>query len=105
MADISHEEFILAALGPKSPFRRDKNGSLKVDKAGKPYKGVHTTYSGFNTAFRALFPGDDPVEATTQAHADGVIVSRPARGGATLYLPADAPESQAEAHLKALGVR
>ena len=92
----THKDFILAALGKDSPFRG-------VDKTGKPYKGIHTTYSGFNQAFRVLFPGDDPIEATQKAAEAGYIVLRPARGGVTLYLPSDAPESKAAANLKALG--
>jgi hypothetical protein len=91
----THKTFILAALGKDSPFRGE-------DKTGKPYKGVHTRFSGFNEAFRELF-GDDPIEATQAAAEEGYIVLRPARGGVTLYLPSDAPVSKAKANLKALG--
>ena len=44
----THKQFILDALGKDSPFRG-------VDKTGKPYKGIHTTFSGFNEACRELF--------------------------------------------------
>ena len=55
-----------------------------------PYKGIHSVYSGFNQAFREYF-NKDPVEATTKLAHEGKIVTRPVRGGATLYLPEDAP--------------
>ena len=62
-----------------------------------PYKGIHSVYSGFNQAFREYF-NKDPVESTTKLAQEGKIVTRPVRGGATLYLPEDAP-SQSKAVL------
>ena len=56
-----------------------------------PYKGIHSVYSGFNQAFREYF-SSDPVEATTKLAKEGKIVTRPVRGGVTLYLPEDAPK-------------
>jgi hypothetical protein len=55
-----------------------------------PYKGIHSVYSGFNQAFREYF-GKDPVEATTKLAQEGKIVTRPVKGGVTIYLPEDAP--------------
>ena len=55
-----------------------------------PYKGIHSVYSGFNQAFREYF-GTNPVEATTKLAQEGKIVTRPVRGGVTIYLPEDAP--------------
>ena len=55
-----------------------------------PYKGIHSVYSGFNQAFREYF-NKDPVEATIKLAQEGKIVTRPVKGGATLYLPEDAP--------------
>jgi hypothetical protein len=55
-----------------------------------PYKGIHSVYSGFNQAFREYF-NKDPVEATTKLAQEGKIVTRLVKGGATLYLPEDAP--------------
>ena len=55
-----------------------------------PYKGIHSVYSGFNQAFREYF-NKDPVEATTKLAQEGKIVTRPVKGGVTLYLPEDAP--------------
>ena len=75
---LSHEEFVKKAI---------KN----LRKGG--YKGIHTVFSGFNTAFRKYF-ADDPVTATKKLAEKGVIVSRPARGGAYLLLPEDAEDNQ-----------
>ena len=58
--------------------------------AKPPYKGIHSVYSGFNQAFREYF-GTNPVEATTRLAQEGKIVTRPVRGGVTIYLPEDAP--------------
>jgi len=55
-----------------------------------PYKGIHSVYSGFNQAFREYF-NKHPVEATTRLAQEGKILTRPVKGGATLYLPEDAP--------------
>ena len=55
-----------------------------------PYKGIHSVYSGFNQAFRDYF-NDDPIKWTTQLASDGVIETRPSRGGVMLYLPGEAP--------------
>ena len=56
-----------------------------------PYKGIHSVYGGFDQAFREYFD-KDPVEATTTLAQEGKIVTRPVRGGVTLFnLPEDAP--------------
>lgn len=72
---MTHEEFVLRAI-------------RKLRKP--PYKGIHTVYSGFNAAFREYF-NEDPVPATKHLAQSGSIVVRPAKGGATLFLPEDAP--------------
>lgn len=59
-----------------------------------PYKGIHSVYSGFNQAFRDYF-GKDPVGLTTRLEKEGKLVTRPVKGGVTLYLPEDAPASSA----------
>ena len=56
----------------------------------RPYKGIHSVYSGFNQAFRDYF-GVDPVEATTKLAKEEKIFTRPVKGGVILYLPEDAP--------------
>ena len=56
----------------------------------RPYKGIHSVYSGFNQAFRDYF-GKDPVEATTKLANEEKIFTRPVKGGVILYLSEDAP--------------
>ena len=75
---LSKEEFIKKAI-------------QKLRK--EPYKGIHTVYSGFNEAFRKYFDGADPVEATKELVKKGIIVSRPARGGAFIVLAEDAVDN------------
>ena len=48
------------------------------------YKGIHSVYSGYNSAFRDYF-GNDPIEATKALAATKVIETHPTRGGAMLY--------------------
>ena len=71
----------------------------------EPYKGIHTIYSGFNDAFRSYF-NDDPIKWTNQLASEGVIVTRPVRGGVMIYLPEDAPAGRTSAKdtLKKMGL-
>ena len=70
----------------------------------EPYKGIHSVYSGFNEAFRAYF-NEDPIKWTTQLGAEGVIETRPARGGVMLYIPGEAPtRSSSKDVLKKMGL-
>ncbi len=48
---LSQEEFIKKAI-------------VSLRKEG--YKGIHTVYSGFNTAFKKYFDGENPVDATNK---------------------------------------
>ncbi len=73
---LSKEEFIKKAI-------------VSLRKEG--YKGIHTVYSGFNTAFKKYFDGEDPVAATNKLAAEGKIIIRPVKGGVMLYLPEEAP--------------
>ncbi len=75
---LSHEEFVKKAI-------------VSLRKEG--YKGIHTVYSGFNTAFKKYFEGGNPVEVTNKLTQEGKIVVRPVKGGVMLYLPEDAPAS------------
>ena len=77
-ARLTEEEFALRAIH-----------ALRTKK----YKGIHTVYSGFNSAFRQYFD-TDPVEATKKLAESGKIILRPAHGGATIYDPKDAPPVQ-----------
>jgi hypothetical protein len=58
-------------------------------------------YSGFNRAFTEYF-GTNPIETTQKLVQEGKIVTRPARGGAMLYLPQDAPSAGEDALAKIL---
>lgn len=87
---LSHEQFTCQAI---RNLRR------------QGFKGIHTVFSGFNDAFRAYYDGADPVEATKKLAEDGKIEVRLARGGATLYLPKEAPKEKSpsgEVALKAI---
>ena len=88
---ISHEEFIKKAI-------------VSLRKEG--YKGIHTVYSGFNTAFKKYFDGEDPVKITNQIAKEGKIVIRPVKGGVMLYLPEEAPQTRdvGEEALKKMGL-
>ena len=88
---ISHEEFVKKAI-------------VSLRKEG--YKGLHTVYSGFNTAFKKYFEGENPVEVTNKLAREGKIVIRPVKGGVMLYLPEDAPPGRdsADDTLKKMGL-
>ena len=69
-----------------------------VKKLRGKYKGIHSVYSGFNTAFKKYF-GTNPVEATQRLVSEGKINIRPVKGGVMIYLPEDA-QNTAEDVLK-----
>jgi len=73
---MSYEEFVKKAV-------------VSLRKEG--YKGIHTVYSGFNSAFKKYFNGEDPVKVTNQLAQEGKIVLRPVKGGMMIYLPDEAP--------------
>lgn len=73
---MNHEDFVKKAV-------------VSLRKEG--YKGIHTVYSGFNTAFKKYFDGENPVEVTNKLAEEGKVVIRPVKGGVMLYLPEDAP--------------
>jgi hypothetical protein len=88
---LSHEEFVKKAI-------------VSLRKEG--LKGIHTVYSGFNTAFKKYFDGENPVQVTNKLAEEGKIVIRPVKGGVMLYLPEDAPASRDAANdaLKKMGL-
>jgi len=88
---LSHEEFVKKAI-------------VSLRKEG--YKGIHTVYSGFNTAFKKYFDNEDPIKVTNQLAAEGKIVIRPVKGGVMLYLPEEAPQMKnaGEDALKKMGL-
>jgi hypothetical protein len=63
-----------------------------VKKLRGKYKGIHTVYSGFNSAFKEYF-GTNPIEATQRLASEGKINIRPIKGGVIIYLPEDAPNT------------
>ena len=73
-----------------------------VKKLRGKYKGIHTVYSGFNTAFKEYF-GTNPVEATQRLVSEGKINIRPVKGGVMIYLPEDAPNTVENVLEKILG--
>ncbi len=88
---LSHEEFVKKAI---------------VSLRKEPYKGIHSVYSGFNSAFKKYFDGENPVEVTNRLAKEGKIALRPVKGGVMLYLPEDAPQSRnsADEILKKMGL-
>jgi len=79
-------------FGKVLPQLQAKN---KIDpKTGTPYRGVHVVYSGLNTLVGKYYGLDkEGVRAfMDKAAADGIIRVYPARGGATAYLPSEAPK-------------
>lgn len=88
---MNHEEFVKKAI-------------VSLRKDG--YKGIHTVYSGFNTAFKKYFEGEDPVKTTNQLASEGKIVIRPVKGGVMLYLPEEAPQTKdlGDEALKKMGI-
>jgi len=89
---VSHEEFVKLAVE-----------KLRTGK----YRGIHSVYSGFNEAFKAYYPGEDPVKATTALAKDGKISIIPSKGGVMIYLPGDAPGkvSRGDDALKKMGLQ
>lgn len=61
------------------------------------FHGVHNVYSGLNQAFRNHFGKEsDPVAVVMAMEKAGKIVTRPSKGGATIYLLENAPKVGAD---------
>jgi len=88
---LTYEEFIRRAI-------------TSLRKEG--YKGIHSVYSGFNSAFKKYFDGENPVEVTNRLAQEGKIVLRPVKGGVMLYLPEEIVSTRdtAEEALKKMGL-
>jgi len=88
---LSYEEFIRRAI-------------VSLRKEG--YKGIHSVYSGFNSAFKKYFDGENPVEVTNRLAQEGKIVVRPVKGGVMLYLPEEVASQRdsADEALKKMGL-
>jgi hypothetical protein len=66
-----------------------------------PYKGFHCVWSGFNDAFRVVFPELDPKEELLRLRDEGVIVVKPCKGGAIIE-PVDNKKVAKEINNKAM---
>lgn len=69
-------------------------------------QGIHSVYSGFNSAFKAYF-GEEARPTTDKMVAEGKLVVRPRRGGVMMYLLGEAPAMQTgtgEAALAKMGL-
>jgi hypothetical protein len=88
---LSHEEFIKKAI-------------VSLRKDG--YKGIHTVYSGFNSAFKKYYDEANPVDATNALAKEGKLVIRPVKGGVMLYLPEEVQQTKdlGEDALKKMGL-
>jgi len=88
---LSYEEFVKRAI-------------VSLRKEG--YKGIHSVYSGFNSAFKKYYDGENPVEVTNRLAKEGKIVVRPVKGGVMLYLPEDVTpqRSLADEALRKMGL-
>jgi len=72
----------------------EKIKELRVTKPyppGKPSKGIHTKYSGFNAWFRKKFPDRDVIETTNTLASMGIIELRPANDGVIMFISGEAP--------------
>jgi len=70
-------------------------GAIEVQKK-KGWKGAHVVYSGLNDAIRKMFDVD-PRTVIAELAQEGKLVVKTARGGAIVYLPADAPAGDSKA--------
>jgi hypothetical protein len=88
---LSHEEFVKKAI-------------VSLRKEG--YTGIHTVYSGFNSAFKKYYEGENPVDATNKLAKENKVIIRPVKGGVMLYLPDSAPATKdiGEEALKKMGL-
>ena len=86
----------------KSKLTEEEFVRKAVKKLRGKYKGIHTVYSGFNSAFKEYF-GTNPIEATQRLVSEGKINIRPVKGGVMIYLPEDAPNTVENVLEKILG--
>lgn len=69
---LTPEEFVMRAL------------ETLPDKT-KGYAGFHTVFSGFNDAFRQMYPDLNPVEVTKQMELAGQISITPVKRGVMIF--------------------
>mgnify|MGYP003394124950 CR=1 FL=1 len=74
---LTPEEFVLRGL----------QTLVGKTKGGKPHKGFHSVWSGFNAAFKKLYPDVDHVALQKRMEAEGKIVIQPWKGGVLICPP------------------
>lgn len=84
---LTKEEFVIQAIRKLRDLSRSK--------------GIHTTFSGFNAAFKEYF-GEEARTTTDEMVKAGTLEVRPIKGGAMLYLPGEGPTTP-DALAKILG--
>lgn len=57
------------------------------------HKGIHSVYSGFNSAFRKYY-NEDPINIVNKLAKEGKVYVRPSKNGVVLYLPNEIPDFQ-----------
>lgn len=106
LTDVQAAAFVLKAI----PVLRDMTAKQRAAKGQEPLatKGIHTVYSGFNSAFKmacgaAAYEKESGNHPVIKALVEqGKIVITPSRGGSMMYLAGDAPVSGAGNGAKAL---
>ncbi len=81
--------------GKLSYLQFTKQAIVNLRKPG--FKCIHVVFSGFNSAFRTYY-GTDPRPVLDELERQGHIVTRPAKGGATIRLAADAKKKSVEGY-------
>ena len=71
----------------------DANGNKQYTTHDVNHKGISAVHSGFNSAFKKVFPTIDPINATTILAEHGVIDLRPVTGSVMLYKAGDMQSS------------
>ncbi len=72
-----------------------------------PYKGIHTVFSNFNSAFKAYFgEGSDPIASTNALAKAGKIEMMFVRGGVMIFLPGEGPsKTRVDDTLSKMGIK
>lgn len=86
MKKLTEAEFVVTAVVKM----RDTKQSL----------GIHSVISGLNDAIRKYFPGSDPVAVQKKLVEDGLIGTKPVKGGVMVYLRKDYDEMVARSQSK-----
>ena len=83
----------------KAEFVRIAILRLRTNKS----KGVHTVFSGLNSAYRVYFEGDDPVKDINAMVKTGKFEMHPTKGGVMLYIKGEMPKGISTSPDKVLG--